>query len=825
MARKLGLALYASTALVAGLALGAPAHAQSSGTTIIEEVVVTARRGPKSLDGAIVAETAPKSRASITAEFISRQAPGQTILDSLNLLPAVNFTNNDAFGSAGGDVVVRGFDSQRVALVQDGVPLNDSGNYAVFPGQQLEPDLIAQATVNMGTTDVDSPTAAAAGGTINYVTRAAAPDFGVRAEGGIGSSRFRRYYLTVETGEIGSTGLRAWVSGLYTRNNLFRPRDSRFPASGKIQKTQFNARIDRDFGDFGKASLIFNYNENRPNFLNRINLATYQRRGLTAAGAPDPAMVAPAVCLRPTPGPGAQVDNAAAFPCPTSFYNFTINPSNTGNIRGLSSWKLSERITLTVDPSFQYALANGGGAQVFPETDAQLRGNSTALGVDLNGDGDILDRVYLYRPNTTNTRRYGVTSSLIWKFTDTQSVRVAYTFDRARHRQTGDVGYVEADGSAENVFGGKDGQGKRVPLPDGTNLRRRDRYSVAMLNQVAAEYRARYFEERLLINVGVRAPFFQRNYNNYCYQQNTFNAYCTTQVGTPVAGTNDGTGRPLVTFPAATLNTSAALQYGQPRSFVRKYDKLLPNLGASYDFTDALTVFVSYAQTMSAPRTDDLYDQILVDPKPETAKAVDLGFRYQGPRLLVAGAVWRNRFSHRIERVLDETAGIAFSANVGDVHLSGIDGQIGFKPTETLNLYASASYITSEIQNNIPNAAAGPPLATKGKSLYETPKLQGGVSVQWKPTTFLSLGAQGKFVGRRWTNLVNTERFPGYTLWDLDVRLKLDALGLESSYLQANVRNLFDKRYLGDISANLTGTALAQPGYRRTYIMTLHAEF
>src|SRR3546814_13864960 len=70
----------------------------------------------------------PKSRASITQEFIGRQAPGHTILDSLNLLPGVNFTNNDAFGSAGGDITLRGFDSQRVALLQDGVPLNDSGN-------------------------------------------------------------------------------------------------------------------------------------------------------------------------------------------------------------------------------------------------------------------------------------------------------------------------------------------------------------------------------------------------------------------------------------------------------------------------------------------------------------------------------------------------------------------------------------------------------------------------------------------------------------------------------------------------------------------------
>ena len=37
--------------------------------------------------------------------------------------------------------------------------------------------------------------------------------------------------------------------------------------------------------------------------------------------------------------------------------------------------------------------------------------------------------------------------------------------------------------------------------------------------------------------------------------------------------------------------------------------------------------------------------------------------------------------------------------------------------------------------------------------------------------------------------------------------------------------NLFDERYLGDMVTNLTGNGQAQPGYRRTFILTLHAEF
>jgi iron complex outermembrane receptor protein len=785
--------LNTGTALIV-MALPAAASAQSTGTQVIEELVVSASQ--LSIGGAMIAEREPKARASLTSELLSRQAPGQSVLDSINLLPAVNFANNDAYGSSGGDLILRGFDSQRVALLQDGVPLNDSGNYAIYPNQQLESDLIERVTVNLGTTDVDSPTAAAAGGTINYITRRASDVFGVRGEVGYGSDNMYRYYGTLELGEFTPFGTRAWISVLKTGNDAFQPKGMAVKPAGKIRKTQFNARVDQDVGDFGWVSVIGNWNSNRNSFLGRTNLVQF---------------------------------NAGTIPTVTEqSASENINPSDTGNVRILSSWDITDDITLTVDPSFQFVMANGGGAANWSETDPQLRGSSAALGLDLNNDGDINDTVRLYRPNNTNTHRMGMTSSLIWKFADNQSVRLAYTYDRARHRQTGDAGFIKTDGSfdPESVFGGKSVYGFRpVLLPDGTKLQRRNRFSVALLNQFAVEYRGRFMEDRLLLNAGLRMPYFTRNLNNYCYQRDTFNAYCTTQTGTPVAGTDDGTGRPLVTFPVAALNTSASFRYGQPRSFERKYDEVLPNVSVSYDFTQDLQVFASYAKTLSAPRTDDLYDQVLVDPGAESASAFDVGVRYQGGPFMAAAAVFYNQFSNRIERVYDEPNGIAFSANVGDVNLMGIDGQVGYKPMDNLSFYASASYITSEIQDDIPGTSAGPALPTKGKSLYETPEFQGALRVQYEPVEFLSLGLQGKYVGARWTNLVNTEKFPGYTLVDLDVRFNLSAFGLEKTYIQGNVRNLFDERFISDITANLTGTALGQPGYGRTFIATLHAEF
>ena len=139
---------------------------------------------------------------------------------------------------------------------------------------------------------------------------------------------------------------------------------------------------------------------------------------------------------------------------------------------------------------------------------AARRRNPAAPGVDYNGDGDFLDTVRFYTPNNTNTNRLGLTASLIWDITTKHRVRVAYTFDRAHHRQTGEWGFLNANGDPESPFSGRNA----TPVLDanGFQFQQRDRTSIAMLNQIAAQYIGRFVDNRLRVEIGVRAPFFKR---------------------------------------------------------------------------------------------------------------------------------------------------------------------------------------------------------------------------------------------------------------------------------------------------------------------------
>jgi iron complex outermembrane receptor protein len=798
-----------TTALAGSLFATTGAMAQSTGSLAVEEIVVTASALPQSLDGVMVGEAAPRSRSTITSEFLETQPVGQSVLQSLNLTPGLNFTNNDPYGSSGGNIRLRGFDGSRVSLTWDGTPLNDSGNYAVYTNQLADPEVIDRISVNQGTTDVDSPTPSASGGTINVVTRRPLSEGGLTFNTAVGSNDYKRLFAMVDTGEIGPFGTSAFLAASYQNYQKFK-------GPGDLTKLQMNGRIYQPLGGEDFVSLAFHYNRNRNYNYRTVTLADFNRFGRRYDYDET--------CPTATGTPGvADADNFC-----TNFWGRQTNPSNTGNIRGSSAFTLTDKLRLTVDPSFQYTLATGGSqlnsfaTDVQRETDGRLRGRSTAAGVDLNGDGDILDTVRFQAPGVTNTRRYAVTTSLIYDLNEDHRFRAAYTFDRAKHRQTGDYGYLDSRGFPVDTFGGKDGAGTKVLAADGASIRVRDRYSVAKLSQFAFEYRGEFFEDRLVASLGVRAPRFTRELNQFCFTQDgTSSVRCTTEA--PAATLANGN----VTF--AGVGSPTPTQYIPPFALTRKYDKVLPNLGFTFEIAEGQSIYGSFAKGISLPRTDNLYtvkrqaDGSIAAPNavPETTNAWDIGYRLQRGPFLGSVAAWKIDFKNRIVSAFDDDLGVFIDRNVGDVKQWGVDAQIGFQPVDALTLYGTASYNNSEVQSDVRvGVATTAILPAKGKKLVETPEWTIGGRVEWEPTAFIHVGLQGKWVDDRFATDVNDEVAPGYTVFDADLRVDLPVFGgMESAYLQFNVSNLFDETYLGSISTRSNAVTIpgVQTGSAPTY--------
>ena len=868
---------WATTALFSGLLVAGAASAQSSGTvategaTELDTVVVTGSRTP-SVDGVIVAQTVAKTRSSISQEFIETQVSGQTILQTLNLVPGLNFVNSDPYGNSGGNIRLRGFDGNRVSLTFDGMPLNDTGNYAAYTNQQLDSELIERASVNQGTTDVDSPTASATGGTINYLSARPLNHAGAQIVTAFGENNFHRVFMRGDTGAFGPWGTTAYATFSYTEYDKFK-------GPGELEKTQFNGKLYQDLGNGNFASVAAHWNINRNSQYN--NLISQAQFNANSFLENDIACVRPAgvdgtVQNESTGATRFLSDGSILTGSCTNYHGVRINPSNTGNIRGQFSYGLTDSLRFTFDPSFQYTIANGGGYTLVSERDDRLDQNTTnnatvatpaqcaaaavnRTGVDLNGDGDSCDNVGLYTPNNTNTHRYGITSSLIWDLNEDHRIRAAYTLDYGRHRQTAEWTRTGRDSEPANPFGGQERWGdtdQRIMGLDGSFLRGRDRFSIAQLNQFALEYIGDFFDNSLTINIGVRAPFFERQLNQYCYSQNgTSTVRCTTETALTTGFVN-GVATPItngnVTFASTTTGSGATLnsvQFIKPYEATLKYDDILPNLGVVYRFGEGHSVYASYAEGLSVPRTDNLYQPVrnvtngsidFSTVQPESTKSYDLGYRYRNAGFIAQAAFWYIEFENRIVTSQDNdinspTFGFSVDRNVGSVKQQGFDGQLGYAFSDAFAVNLSASYNESELQDDLflgnfactatsqvvgstPVCPAGTPadpalmiptyLRTKGKTLVETPDWTFAARVDWDVTQDLSVGVQAKYVGERFATDVNDEISDAYTVADLDVRYDLtDTFGIRGAYVQVNVSNLFDEGYLGNISTGNNGLA------------------
>ena len=235
----------------------------------------------------------------------------------------------------------------RISQTFDGLPLNDTGNYALYSNQQLDPELIQQVNVNLGTTDVDSPTAAATArpSTIVRSTRPRSRASGCSVRSATGTSAASSASSTPVSSPLGARA--AWVAGSYgtnenpyqrtskTRSSSITPRSisrsaatatsSRSPATGTRTATATSRRC-RCASTPRRASTELE----RPRVVgsgstNRFPLTTDERDyTLHAVHHRRPA--------------GRRRRRAEQL---RHAYDYSYNPSNTGNIRINSKFTLA----------------------------------------------------------------------------------------------------------------------------------------------------------------------------------------------------------------------------------------------------------------------------------------------------------------------------------------------------------------------------------------------------------------------------------------------------------------------------------------------------
>ncbi len=878
MQLKLNRALCATTALATSLLLAGSAFAQSTATQV-QELIVTGARGQPTVSGVITQVQEAKDVAIINQEFFSHQAAGQNFAQLINLLPGVSYTSEDSYGNLSGDLRIHAFDGPHIGITIDGVPVNDSGNYAIFPGEYLLPEITDHITVNLGATSVDSPTASALGASVDIISKIPTKDRELIIAPTVGSNNLTRYYVEGETGEFGPWGTRFMLSANYDHYD-------KFVGAGDELKEGFDARIYQPLKGSDFVSLAAGFLLEHDYFYDTSSPAQFDQPqfGIGKNNLDYNTQWAPPTAIfnhidtPPVGPPTSQIINKGINPgflqgndpfgggLEGNYWGLHPNPVIFGTIRGTSKFSINDKLSVTFDPSFFYTLANGGGVFATKENDPRLKGNNVnAPGVDLNGDGDTLDTVNLYGPSNTNTRRYGLLTAVLYDLDENNHFSLNYTFDDAHHRQTGELGYIDpVTGLPGSIFGGKDGWGStKVKTSDGSILRTRDRASVALLNQVAANYIGKFMDDRLHINIGVRAPFFKRELNQFCYTFNGTTVQCDSVDPTLVQSALAKDIAAFSTAPAnakpsnaVNLNTillgagSTTIKYDPltglpnfrlPFRQTVNYKHVLPNVGVTYRLSDAQQVYATYAQGFSAPKTDDLYTSATAVVQPESSDNYAVGWRYQTSAITTSFSLWDVEWKNHIVQSFDPTdPTVSIDRNLGNIRIYGVDLEAGAHPFEHFTIYANAEFSKSKVMSDEVVATAGTlalALPTKGKELVLSPDQAYSMNARYD-FGWIDVGGNVEYKAKRFLDDMNTVSMPDTTFVNVDARMPITWWGAQNTYLQFNVSNLTNTRQPDRVSSVTNATAVVVPGgtigaksffytYNapRTLSVTLHAQF
>ncbi|PZP22739.1 TonB-dependent receptor family protein [Pseudomonas kuykendallii] len=413
--------------LAAGLG-GWTAAALAEDSVDVGDVEVTG----KSLgNGQMVQEEAPKGRSTVTKEALEKMSPTSNGIDKLKYTPGINVSSDDSTGLSGFNFTMRGMQSDQIGVTMDGIPVNDSGNYNMYPNLLGDPENLEEVFATQGSSEMDAPHIGSSGGNIGLVSMRPTKDFGVFVKQTVGSNNLDKTFVRVNTGEF--MGLSNYISASKTNSDKWK-------GKGDLDAQKFELNSLFKFGEGNSINGIVKYHKQENYNYVSPSLAQYES---------DHDYDFPEVpTYNPTTGK-----------LTTASYKTSRNPFENVTTSLTGRFQLRDDVLLTVAPYYYWA--NGGSYSAYGSPATLYSTTNSSGNYDLsnlqtsgqyNADGDPVSGRY-YRPSITETWRPGINTKVTWTLNDEHTLDVGYWYERARQRQTQPFIALESDGSPTDIWG------------------------------------------------------------------------------------------------------------------------------------------------------------------------------------------------------------------------------------------------------------------------------------------------------------------------------------------------------------------------------------
>ncbi|MHC1479591.1 TonB-dependent receptor domain-containing protein [Frateuria aurantia] len=712
--------------------------------------------------GLMAMQDQPKAVSTISAEAIAAQPITADYTQMINSMPGVNAASPDGFGlTDDSSYTVRGFNASEVGVTMDGVPVNDVGDYVPYPSEYGEARNYASVTLMQGSADIDMPDLGAVGGHIAFITQAPTKDFNVYVGQTFGSYDARSTFVRVNTGDTGP--VRSWISFSQNSNDKWR-------GAGNNDIRRIQAKSVWTIDDHNSLTFNFNYNHEENYFYQPLTKSQVAQYGYNYDYGTH--------WLATPKGGFAESQlygDDPTYLAQSSYYKLNQNPFKSWVTSIDGEFRLSDNLSLSVIPYFQYGDGNGSFVGFLPLRFGANGKPYVVANQYADGQYAVLEpyQGYTYRPgiNAKFTLDLGLDNSLEW----------GLWYERSRQSEFINAAYVDPETGEPSSIWGDSG----------------------MLTYANGKTWENYAEQDVTT---VKKLFVQDTW--------TPNDQWTINLGTSFLDTTRQ--NQFVMYP----NNPDPADWTSYQSSRNNYHKFLPTLGVSWQVDDANQIYYSLTKTFRAPEDAATYGNSrlgLPAPLPESAWSNELGWRYSGGPLTVHADLYLANMSNRTAVGLDPDTYINYYINAGPVRMAGFNGEGNLDLGHGLSLYASYTYTQARIKDNLYLPATADTDAewyqTRGKQFPGAPRNMAYLGLHYVQHG-LTVNLNGKFTGSEYGDFLNTDKVASNFTVNGSASYNFGNHGiLHDPTVSLNLLNLLNRRYLSLPAGPTISAAESAPTY------------
>jgi iron complex outermembrane receptor protein len=715
---------------------------------LLKEIVVTAAKERQVAGGLMIVQRQPETTNSITAEAISEKIGIAGPFQLVASLPGVNAGFSDPYQlSIRYNLFIRGLPATKLGFVYDGVPGMDRAYHLPYTEENIDNENIAGLTIHPGSARITDPVQTAVGGEFSISVRDPSDEAGGQTSYSYGSFHGRRAFAGFDTGELGSTGLKAFSTFSYSEGGNFSS-----PEDALTNRFHTDTKLAKDWGDIGKSTLWVSYNETtalRSLALTRAQYDTASQTGNFAA-----------FDYKPTWDPTSNSNN---------YWKHGIYTRKNVLVAWNNDITASDKLRLKVTPYYQWIISNGEAPSSLDPSSfyygtQRVTVSSAGLFLLPNGNIPVVSNIL------QNEHVYGVNSVATYDLAPSNSLQAGWWYDHFKMSDINGFSPVSAGGDAPE-WGGDPLVSTAGQVISSAN------FTLGTdINAFSIQDMQSFLDDKLKLEVGLRYFMYEMSGDNL--------------LPGPQSAMN---------FKFQKLLPRATLSY-DINDAMQVYGNIVTDVRTN-------TPIQTYPNTYNVA-TGTISQVGNLDPRPETSLGEELGFRYHDHLVTADVALFNKKINNNslggVQSFLNGAA-VNQTINLGGQKMHGLTAELAPAPIHGFSPYVNGQYLWTEMTDNfqvLTTTNTIDYLPTKGKEAVQAPKYTAAAGVSYNNGPLFG-NLLYKYIGSQWGTFINDEKMPGFSQVDLNVgyRLPEGSFGKEP-VIKLSITNIGNKVNLSWFAAN-----------------------